>query len=147
MKQRKNQKNPRQPQDWVTDIYDMHYKFGFHEWLEENQNNSEIMKKLLEFRLNFLEEELSETWWAFENNDPEEIVDGLIDLCVVAIGTLDLFDIDSRKAWAEIHEANMSKQRGIKEGRPNPFNLPDLVKPKDWKAPSHEGNHGTINKK
>ena len=38
----------------------------------------------------------------------------------------------------------MNKEVGIKESRPNPLGLPDLVKPKDWKGPSHEGNHGNI---
>lgn len=130
--------------DWVSDIFEMHKKYGFHDWLEENRNNPELMKHLLKFRLRFLEEELNETHKAFYANDPEEIVDGLIDLCVVAIGTLDLFDIDSRDAWDQVHSANMSKRRGIKEGRPNPLGLPDLVKPEGWKAPSHKDNHGDL---
>jgi hypothetical protein len=38
----------------------------------------------------------------------------------------------------------MNKKVGIKETRPNPLGLPDLIKPKDWKAPSHKGNHGKL---
>ena len=38
--------------------------------------------------------------------------------------------------------ANYDKEVGSKPGRPNPFGLPDLMKPDDWEAPSHEGNHG-----
>ena len=38
----------------------------------------------------------------------------------------------------------MAKQVGVKPGRPNPLGLPDLMKPEDWKAPSHEGNHGKL---
>ena len=41
-----------------------------------------------------------------------------------------------------IYEANMSKESGVKPGRPNPFGLPDLIKPADWQGPDHEGNHG-----
>ena len=77
--------------------------------------------------------------------DNEEIVDGLIDLCVVAIGTLDAFDIDANKAWDAVLKANMKKEVGRKETRPNPLGLPDLVKPEGWEAPSHEGNHGKLN--
>ena len=77
--------------------------------------------------------------------DNEEIVDGLIDLCVVAIGTLDAFDIDANKAWDAVLKANMKKEVGKKETRPNPLGLPDLVKPEGWEAPSHEGNHGKLN--
>jgi predicted HAD superfamily Cof-like phosphohydrolase len=74
--------------------------------------------------------------------DGEEIVDGLIDLCVVAIGTLDLFEVDAHKAWDEVLKANMSKKVGVKESRPNPLGLPDLIKPEGWVGPDHTGNTG-----
>lgn len=76
--------------------------------------------------------------------DSEEIVDGLIDLCVVAIGTLDALGVNVHKAWDEVYEANMNKEVGVKESRPNPLGLPDLIKPEGWTAPSHEKNHGII---
>ena len=99
----------------------------------------------LEFRVDFLEEELGETSAALVNADAEEIVDGLIDLCVVAIGTLDAFGVDPYKAWDEVLKANMQKSVGKKSTRPNPLGVPDLVKPEDWEAPSHKGNHGKFN--
>jgi fructose-1,6-bisphosphatase/inositol monophosphatase family enzyme len=83
---------------------------------------------------------------AAKNNDAEEIVDALIDLCVVAIGTLDAYGVNAYKAWDEVHAANMSKEVGIKASRPNPLGLPDLVKPEGWTAPSHKGNHGLVAK-
>jgi len=52
--------------------------------------------------------------------------------------------VDANAAWDQVYKANMSKEVGIKEGRPNPLGLPDLVKPEGWKGPSHEGNHGNI---
>ena len=90
------------------------------------------------------QEEMSESLEAFETGNPEEVVDGLIDLCVFAIGTLDVFGVDANKAWNEIYKANMAKQPGVKEGRPNPFGLPDLLKPEGWQGPSHKDNHGNI---
>ena len=128
--------------NWVDDMYHMHKKFGVHEWIKNNKDNKELMKKFLEFRIKFLQEELDETRKAVEESDAEEIVDGLIDLCVVAIGTLDAFDVNARQAWNEIYEANMSKEPGVKESRPNPLGLPDLIKKPDWKGPDHTGNHG-----
>ena len=130
--------------DWVKDIAQMHDKFGVHEWVRANSNNKELMNKFLEFRVKFLEEELNETKLAFENNDAEEIVDGLIDLCVIAIGTLDAFGVNSYQAWGEVLNANMTKERGIKPERPNPLGLPDMMKPEDWAAPSHNSNHGQL---
>ncbi len=76
----------------------------------------------------------------------EEVTDALIDLCVVAIGTMDALDINAHIAWDEVHRANMSKQVGIKASRPNPLGLPDLIKPKGWIAPFHTGNIGLLEK-
>ena len=128
--------------NWVKDIVEMHSKYGVHEWIK---NNPDKLEQLLHFRVAFLKEEFDETFKATGEKDAEEIVDGLIDLCVVAIGTLDAFGIDANKAWNEVHKANMSKEVGVKESRPNPLGLPDLIKPEGWKAPSHTGNHGKFN--
>jgi len=129
--------------DWVKDINDMHRKFGVHEAIKDFDKKK--LREFLEFRLRFLDEELDETKSAAVYDvDAEEVVDGLIDLCVVAIGTLDAFGIDAYKAWDAVHKANMSKEVGIKEERPKPLGLPDLVKPEEWENPSHEGNHGTL---
>ena len=130
--------------DWANDIYMMHNKFGVKEWFDKNKDNKDLMATYLKFRLSMCQEELGETLDAFDNKDPEEIVDGLIDMCVFAIGTLDVFGVDANKAWDAIYEANMSKESGVKPGRPNPFGLPDLIKPADWQGPDHEGNHGNF---
>lgn len=128
--------------DWVNDIEVMQDKFETLEWVFNNKKDKDKLKAFLKFRIDFLQEELDETKKAYETMDGEEIVDGLIDLCVVAIGTLDAFGVNAYKAWDEVLKANMSKNVGVKEGRPNPLGLPDLMKPEGWKAPSHEGNHG-----
>ena len=124
-------------ENWVNDIKDMHHKFGVHDWFQKNRNNKELMQTYLRFRLDMVEEELNETRAAINSKDPEEIVDGLIDLCVFAIGTLDVFGVDAGVAWNEIYSANMAKNVGVKPGRPNPFGLPDLIKPDGWIGPSH----------
>ena len=132
-------------QNWVEDIEKMQDKFGTLDWVFDNKADTEKLKKFLKFRIDFLQEELDETKKAYETMDGEEIVDGLIDLCVVAIGTLDAFSVDAYEAWNEVLKANMTKTVGVKEGRPNPLGLPDLMKPEGWEAPSHEGNHGIFN--
>lgn len=128
--------------DWVKDISKMHLKYGVNPKVREF--DSDKLRQFLEFRVRFLEEELNELKDNIGN--PEEVVDALIDLCVVAIGTLDAFDIDSYKAWNAVHEANMNKEVGVKETRPNPLGLPDLIKPAGWVAPSHAGNYGLLSK-
>ena len=130
--------------DWANDINRMHNKYGVRDWV--SQASPFELKKYLEFRLNFIKEEYDETREAMIMEDAEEIVDGLIDICVVAIGTLDAMGINSHKAWDEVMKANMAKEVGEKPERPNPLGLPDLIKPAGWVAPSHEDNHGILNK-
>ena len=81
-----------------------------------------------------------------DNRDKEEIVDGLIDLIVFAAGTLDILKVDGQKAWEEVYKANMNKEVGIKPERPNPYGLPDLIKPDNWEAPTHGENTGILDK-
>jgi len=133
--------------NWFHDMKVMHQKYGVNKWMQAELQADVDWKRLnkfMAFRLGMMQEELDETKNAFQNQDAEEMVDGIIDLCVFAIGTLEVFGVDAEKAWDEVYKANMSKEVGIKEGRPNPLGLPDLVKPEGWKAPTHEGNHGNI---
>ena len=131
--------------NWFKDMQDMHKKYGVDKWMDTEKTFDGVhLRKYMKFRIGMLQEELDETKNAFDKRDAEEMVDGMIDLCVFAIGTLEVFGVDANKAWDEVYKANMSKEVGIKEGRPNPLGLPDLVKPKGWEGPNHEGNHGNI---
>lgn len=132
--------------DWANDIMMMHNRFGVREWFEANKDNTELMQKYLAFRMSMVKEEFDETMDAIAAKDAEEVVDGLIDMCVFAIGTLDVMGVDANEAWDRVYTANVSKDVGVKEGRPNPFGLPDLIKPEGWVAPDHKGNHGDLNK-
>jgi predicted HAD superfamily Cof-like phosphohydrolase len=135
-------------QNWVEDIEKMHEHYGVKAKLATL--SPELLREFLKFRVSFLAEELAELQEAITWHDSEETVDALIDLCVVAIGTLDLFGVDSHSAWNEVLAANMNKEVGVKASRPNAFGLPDLIKPtmethgRDWLAPSHAGNHGLL---
>ena len=131
--------------NWFHDMVVMHQKYGVDKWMEkEKKSEWSRLEKFMQFRLAMMQEELDETKNAVAKKDPEEVVDGIIDLCVFAIGTLEVFGFDANKAWDQVYKANMSKEVGIKEGRPNPLGLPDLVKPEGWQGPTHEGNHGNI---
>ena len=91
--------------DWVRDINYMHKHYGTDEAMQKM--DPEKLKQFLKFRIDFLQEELDELRAA---KGAEDVVDALIDLCVVAIGTLDSFDVDAYKAWDEVLEANMNKR-------------------------------------
>ncbi len=127
---------------WSNDISIMHNQFKMRDWLEnaDSYQKTELMK----LRMRMLSEEFNETLQAYLQSDKEEMIDGLIDLCVIAIGTLDIAGVDSQAAWDEVLRANLSKEVGVKPGRNNPLALPDLCKPQDWVSPDHSNNHGKL---
>lgn len=127
--------------NWVKDIAEMHEKFGVNPKVAALSANG--LASFLQFRIDFLQEELNEMKAATNGDD---VVDALIDLVVVAIGTLDSFGIDSQKAWNAVYTANMAKEVGIKASRPNPLGLPDLIKMPGWQAPTHADNVGLLRK-
>jgi predicted HAD superfamily Cof-like phosphohydrolase len=123
--------------DIVKDSKDMAAYYGFD--VQPTTDESLLL------RLSLLDEELEETKRAFINEDPEEFVDGLIDLMVVAAITLQHCNVDVGKAWDAVQKANMSKVRGINPKRPNSNGF-DIYKPEGWIGPSHAGNHGDLKK-
>ena len=127
--------------DWVQDIHEMPTKYVVREVV--SKFDATKLDTYLTFRANFLQEELDELK---TSKNADDAVDALIDLCVVAIGTLDAFGVDAYMAWDRVHRANMNKEVGIKESRPNPLGLPDLIKPEGWTAPSHADNTALLEK-
>jgi predicted HAD superfamily Cof-like phosphohydrolase len=131
--------------EWVADMRTFHNKFGVNDVVRKLP--ADKLKKFMEFRLNFLTEELDEAKEAFTSGDAnraEDIVDAMIDLCVVAIGTLNAFDVDSDEAWVRVWDKNMQKEPGVNPNRPNPLGLPDMIKPAGWTPPTHADNTGFI---
>lgn len=127
--------------NWIQDIEMMHEHYKVHPAIEKM--SPETLRDFLKFRIDFIKEEVMELEYATE---AEEVVDALIDICVVAIGTLDCFQINAERAWDEVLKANMRKQVGVKKSRPNPLGLPDLIKPKGWEPPNHTYNIGLLTK-
>ena len=126
--------------NWVSDVEELHRKFGDLP-AKVSAMDPSVRAEFLDFRMRFLAEELEEMRTAVP---AEDVVDALVDLCVVAIGTLHAFGVDARRAWDVVHQANMCKTPGSNPRRPNRFGLPDLVKPDGWTPPSHSGNTGMI---
>lgn len=129
--------------DVFHDLANLHAKFPEH---IIRAFPREKLRAFMNFRMKFMQEELDEIDDALIEGDAEKVVDGLIDLIVVAVGTVDAFEIDGHKAWDEVHRANMAKRAGANPTRPNEFGLPDLIKPEGWKPPSHVGNVGLLPK-
>lgn len=124
------------------DMLNMHKKFGVHDSVKNLTIKQ--LNEFLSFRFDFIQEEIDEGRKAIVEKDSEEIVDSLIDIIVVAVGTLDLYGVDFDKAWNNVLRSNMSKTVGSNPNRPNKFSLPDLIKPADFVKPNHTDNHGFL---
>jgi len=124
------------------EVNNMHKFFGVTKAV--SKMDKEQLAKLLEFRLSMLTEEYLETIDAHKAQDAEEVVDGLVDILVVAVGTLDLMGVDVGRAWNTVMNCNVTKEPGVKPSRPNPLGLPDLIKPPGWVGPDHSENHGKL---
>lgn len=127
----------------IGDIKKLNRYYKIYRFISKASDNEKL--HYLEFRAKFIQEELTELFEAINNEEPDEVVDAFIDIIVIALGSLDAFDVDIKKAWKRVHYANMQKKIGVKDSRPNPLGLPDLVKPKDWQAPQHFDNVGKLN--
>lgn len=90
----------------------------------------------MQFRLKFLDEELNEIWSAWAKSDIEEIADGLIDLCIVALGTAAMMGLPFNEMFTEVHEANMRKVRVENPAESKRGHGFDLKKPADWQGPN-----------
>jgi hypothetical protein len=130
----------------IEDIQKMHEKFHVTEFIDNSINNKSLLKKYLKFRLDFIQEELNETIDAYVNKDDKEVVDGLIDILVVTLGTLDIFKCNTPKAWASIMKSNLSKKPGVNLHRQNNFGLPDLIKDEEFIEPDLKGCTGILKK-
>lgn len=119
----------------IDDMRKLYEKYGFFE--------EPFTVDRFNFRNQLLTEEFNEIQKSIGDGDPEEFVDGMIDIVVIAIGTLHMAGVDVHKAWDEVMKANMAKERGVKDTRPESGGF-DLKKPDGWKAPSHINNHGVL---
>jgi predicted HAD superfamily Cof-like phosphohydrolase len=109
----------------------MHEHFGIPLQKEPGLLDEETM----DFRIRFLREELRELEDAYDVADIEEIADGLIDLCIVAMGTAAMMGLDFNNMFLEVNAANMRKVRVEHAGESKRGHGFDLKKPVDWKGP------------
>jgi predicted HAD superfamily Cof-like phosphohydrolase len=137
--------------DPVADIEAFHTKFG----LAYEGKSRGLTGELADFRLKFMYEELDEYNVAMASlrgllADPREakdeaaitellehMLDALVDLVYVAIGTSYLHGFDFREAWRRVQHANMQKVRAQRAEDSKRGTTFDVVKPSGWTPPSH----------
>ena len=145
------------------DVGDFHEKFGLDNASWHSVGPREVPADVLEFRFNFLLEELMETvqaaggHWEFTERlnqspllkivipgdnkiDHAGVFDGLIDLVYVAYGTGHFLGYPWKKGWRLVQRANMAKVRAKADASDSlRGHALDVVKPEGWTPPDIKG--------
>ncbi len=144
------------------DVGDFHTKFGLTSVPEEGAYPRHPTRELLEFRLNFLLEELKEVVSGagaqlqlkqYLDKDPEltivlpdtdhwdhaQVFDGLIDLNYVSLGLAHIEGYPWREGWDAVQKANMAKERATEATASERGGTWDVIKPPGWTPPDIRG--------
>ena len=89
--------------------------------------------RIADIRYRHLFEELQELAQANGKRDKVRILDALVDIVYVALGTAYLQGFNFDEAWKRIHKTNMKKIRCATKRSPL-----DVVKPLGWRPPNLE---------
>ncbi|MDJ0952542.1 MAG: hypothetical protein QNJ81_02565 [Acidimicrobiia bacterium] len=95
-------------------------------------------KKEFDLSMHQLKEEIDEIETAFERGDFIGILDGLIDLEYFLLGIFYKNGINESthaQLFDAVHQANLLKKMGVKEGREGFGDAADAVKPDSWVDP------------
>lgn len=87
------------------------------------------------FRAGFMQEELDEYNRAVAQGDMAGVLDALVDLVYVAMGTAVIHGLPFEKAFGAVHTANMAKIRAERATDSKRGTTFDVVKPAGWVAP------------
>jgi len=89
--------------------------------------------KIVQLRIDLIEEELNELKEAVKNNDIVEVADALTDILYVTYGAGHSFGVDLDKCFDEVQQSNMSKL-GV-DGKPIYNESGKVMKGPDYFAP------------
>lgn len=123
-----------------VDVFELvdafHHKFE----LQYKGSPRQLPPDLEQFRINFLEEEMHEIKVAADNGNLADFVDGLVDLIYVAAGTMLMcMDVNrARACFLQVQQANMSKERCLREEDSKRGSTYDVIKPEGWKPPNYD---------
>ena len=90
--------------------------------------------KIVQLRIDLIEEELNELKEAVKNNDIVEVADALTDILYVTYGAGHSFGVDLDKCFDEVQQSNMSKL-GV-DGKPIYNESGKVMKGPDYFAPN-----------
>ena len=107
----------------------------FHEKFDLEVIGKNLPADVANYRVSFLQEELDEIKKGYQDGNNEEVLDGLVDLVYVALGTAYFHGFDFNEAFRRVHVANLNKQRASDSTESKRGSSLDLVKPEGWEKP------------
>lgn len=90
-------------------VKDFNTAFEVENLIIPDKNIFETNKKLVQYRLNLILEEVNELKEAIETKDFIETIDALTDILYVTYGAFTAFGVDADLAFDIVQESNMSK--------------------------------------
>lgn len=98
----------------------------------------DVAEGLMDFRVEFMQEEMNEFIDAVQIGDRVKAFDALLDLVYVAMGTAYICRFPWVQGWDAVHAANMLKRRVEHHSESKRGSKYDVVKPEGWVAPDRE---------
>lgn len=117
------------------DVADFHKKFGIPTAGSEPCRIPD--HQVLEYRIKFLNEELEEFEEACARGSLTDMLDALVDLAWVAMGTAHYMKAPFDEAWAEVRRANNERVLVTRENCPpeKQYRRDMVMKPPGWRGP------------
>lgn len=120
-------------------VGDFHEKFGLDNATHHPVGLRHPDIPLLQFRLEFIKEEVMELVTALEAGDLPGVADSLIDLAYVTMGFGHVLGLPWQELFEEVQRANMAKERCLREEDSTRGSTYDVVKPEGWEPPDITG--------
>lgn len=127
-----------------SDVGEFHRKFGLRYGHKGDFGPTEISDELMQFRIDFLQEELAEFIEASVIMDHAGMADALVDLVYVALGTAHMFGYPWYQLWEDVQRANMAKVRATEASQSARNTAFDVVKPEGWRGPDTSEILGSV---
>ena len=119
-------------------LREFHRKFNF----PAPDQVADIDPSLLIYRAGLLKEEMIEFEEAVDglligptNHDRRQLLDAMVDMIYVIMGTAMLYGFDLDEAFRRVHAANMAKERAVRAADAKRGSTYDVVKPPGWQSP------------
>jgi len=115
----------------MADVARFHMRFG----LSAPAVPQLLRPDAFAFRVQFMQEELTEYVEACRRGDMADAADALVDLVYVVLGTMYLHGFPFDALWDEVQACNMRKVRAADASQSKRGSSLDVVKPPGWEPP------------